>query len=244
MRPALVLCCVALATVLGACASGGTRQVERRIDSGEDLPTPDPTRDRQVHLDLIQRMLDQDQNYAALAHIETLQRKGNDTQLRLLEADTRRKLGQYPQAQQLYTALLNTSYSAQAYHGLGLIAARSNPTVSLDYLQRAVRLMPTNVEMRNDLGYALMLARRYPDALPQLATAVELEPGNGKSRNNLLILMMLMRDEASVQRIVRESRIDAATLADLRKRASSMAAAAAPRPAVQPPQAAAAKKAS
>ena len=243
MRFRVALVFVAFAATLTACANGGSRQVERRIDRGEALPS-DPSRDRQVHLDLIQRMLDQDQNYAALAHIETLQRQGNDSQLRLLEADTRRKLGQYPQAQQLYTALLNTPYAAQAYHGLGLIAARSNPTVSLDYLQRAVRLAPTDVEMRNDLGYALMLARRYSEALPQLATAVELEPGSSKNRNNLLILMMLMRDEASVQRIVRESQVDATTLADLRKRASSMAAATVPKPAVQPPQAAAAKKAS
>lgn len=243
MKSRVALLLVAVSIALTACASAGSRQIERRIDRGEDLPASDPTRDRQVHLDLIQRMLDQDQNYAALAHIETLQRQGNDSQLRLLEADTRRKLGQYPQAQQLYTALLNSSYSAQAYHGLGLIAARSNPTVSLDYLQRAVRLAPTNIEMRNDLGYALMLSRRYSEALPQLATAVELDPGSSKSRNNLLILMMLMRDEASVQRIVRESQVDAATLADLRKRAGSMAAAAAPKPAVTPAQAAA-KKAS
>jgi len=39
-------CCLALAMTLSACAAGGTRQVERRIDSGQDLPTPDPTRDR------------------------------------------------------------------------------------------------------------------------------------------------------------------------------------------------------
>lgn len=223
-----------LAAGLAACTA--PRQIERQIDQGV-LPPADPQKDRQVHLDLIRRMLEQDQNYAALAHIEAQQRTGNDNELRLLEADARRRLGQTAAAQQLYAVLVNTPYAPQAYHGLGLIVAQSNPAQSLEYLRRASALAPTNVELRNDLGYALILARRYPEALPELATAVELDPANSKSRNNLLLLMMLMRDEAAVQRIVRESGVDSATLADLRRRAQSLAA-------NQPPAAASTRKAS
>lgn len=218
-----------LALLLAGCTA--PHAVERRIDRGEDLPVNDPQRDRQVHLDLIRRMLEQNQNYAALAHIQALQAQGNDNQLRLLEADTRRKLGQNASAQALYTALLPTAYAAPAYHGLGLITAQTDPAQSLDYLRRAVRLQPTSIEMRNDLGYALMLARRYPEAMTELSTAVELDPQGSKSRNNLVILMILMRDEASVQRLVREAQIDAATLADLRRRAQSIVPAARTAPA-------------
>jgi len=77
-----------------------------------------------------------------------------------------------------------------------------------------------------------MLARRYPDALPEMATAVELDPSSDKARNNLLILMILMRDERSVQRIVRESNIDSATLAKLRRQAEILVST--PRPAPTP----------
>lgn len=218
-RAALALC-----GLVAACA--GPNRVERSIDRGE-LPEPSPQSDQQVHADLIRRMLDQGQYYAALAHIQAQSRAGgggNGEQLRLLEAEARRKLGQTVQAQQLYQGLLNTGYSGQAYHGIGLLLVKSDLPQALGYLRRAVQLRPTDVEMRNDLGYAFMLGRRYPEALPELATAVELDPASDRSRNNLVILMILMRDEAAVQRIARESGIDANTLAGLRKQAQSMAA--------------------
>jgi len=228
----------ALPMVLLAClmltGCGSTRSVERSLDAGEPLPEPNPAEDRRVHLDLIRRMVQQDQNYAALAHIQAQQRSANSDELRLLEADVRRKLGQAAVAQQLYQALLTTPYAAQANHGLGLILAARDPAQSLTYLRRAVQLAPTDVELRNDLGYSLMLARRYPEALPEMATAVELNPGSDKSRNNLLMLMILMRDERSVQRIVRESNVDAGTLANLRKQAQTLATV--PRPATTAPK--------
>jgi Flp pilus assembly protein TadD len=221
------------ALLLSGC--GSTRPVERQLDSGEPLQQPNPAEDRRVHLDLIRRMIEQDQNYAALAHIQAQQRVGNSDELRLLEAEVRRKLGQLAAAQVLYQGLLTTPFASQAYHGLGLITAKRDPAQSLAYLRRAVQLAPTDMELRNDLGFALMLAKRYPEALPELSTAVELGPNSDKSRNNLLILMILMRDERAVQRIVRESNVDAGTLADLRKQAQNMAtlprpAAAAPKP--------------
>ena len=225
-RAALFVVC---ALAVSACSS--PQPINRTMAGSQPLNQANSQSDRQVHIDLIKRMLSQDQNYAALAHIEQVQRQygSGDNELRLLEADTRRRLGQTGSAQQLYNALVNTPFAAQAYHGLGLIAAATDPAQSLDYLRRAVRMAPTDVQLRNDLGYALMLARRYPEALPELATAVELDASSDKSRNNLIILMMLMRDETAVQRIVRESQVDAATVANLRKRAQAMAAAPAPR---------------
>jgi Flp pilus assembly protein TadD len=213
---------------------GSTRSVERSLDAGAPLPQPNAAEDKRIHLDLIRRMIEQDQNYAALAHIQAQQRSGNSDELRLLEADVRRKLGQAAVAQQLYQSLLATPYAAQANHGLGLIIAARDPALSLNYLRRAVQLAPTDVELRNDLGYSLMLARRYPEALPEMATAVELSQNSDKSRNNLLILMILMRDERSVQRIVRESNVDAGTLANLRKQAQNLATV--PRPATAAPK--------
>lgn len=225
----------ALASVVLLAGCGSTRSVERRVDAGtEPLPQPNPAEDRRIHTDLIRRMIAQDQNYAALAHIQAQQRSGNSEELRLLEADVRRKLGQLAAAQQLYQGLLASTFAAQAYHGLGLITASRDPVQSLAYLRRAVQLAPTDVELRNDLGYALMLARRYPEALPELSTAVELGPNSEKSRNNLVILMILMRDERSVQRIVRQSNVDADTLAGLRKQAQNLATP--PRPAVTMPK--------
>ena len=221
---------VVACSMLAAC--GSTRVVERSLDGGEPLTQASAAEDRRVHMDLIRRMIDQNQNYAALAHIEAQQRSRNSDELRLLEADVRRKLNQTATAQQIYQSLLSGPYAAQAHHGMGLIWAQSDPVQSLSHLRRAVQLAPTDVELRNDLGYSLMLARRYPDALPEMATAVELDPSSDKARNNLLILMILMRDERSVQRIVRESNIDSATLAKLRRQAEILVST--PRPAPTP----------
>lgn len=222
-----LLCAVLLGALLAGCA--GSSRIERSLERGE-LPEPTPQNDRQVHRDLIRRMLDQGQYYAALAHIEAQTRSGGagDAQLRLLEAEARRKLGQTAAAQQIYQQLINGPYSGEAHHGIGLLLVETNLPQALGYLRRAVQLQPTNVQMRNDLGYGFMLGRRYPEALTELATAVELDPRSSKSRNNLIILMMLMRDEASVQRIARESGVDANTLAGLRKQAQSMAQTAKP----------------
>jgi Flp pilus assembly protein TadD len=218
---------------LSACAS--TQRIERSVDGAEPLPGANPSGDRRVHMELIRRMIDQDQNYAALAHIQAQQRGGNSEELRLLEAESRRKLGQTALAQQLYQGLLTTAYSAKAYHGMGLIAATNDPVRSQAYLRQAVQLAPTDVELRNDLGYALILARRYPEAMTELSTAVELNPASDKNRNNLLLLMILMRDERSVDRIVREANVDPATLTGLRRQAQNLAAQP-PRPATAAPK--------
>lgn len=78
--------------------------------------------------------------------------------------------------------------------------------------------------MRNDLGYALMLAGRYQDAMPQLATAVELDPAGGQGLNNLIVLLILTRDEAGVRRLTSQGGVSAEMLAGLRKQAQTIAA--------------------
>ena len=50
--------------------------------------------------------------------------------------------------------------------------------------------------------------------------------------------MMLMRDETSVQRIVRQSSVDTATVAKLRQQAASLAASSQPKAAPPAPRAA------
>jgi len=178
-----------------------------------------------VHTELIQTMLTQRQYYAALAHIEQMARdRGASAELRYLEAEVRRKLGQTREAEALYQSLLrNAEYSGQAYHGLGLAAAsKNNLRAAVQHLRTAAGRRPTDAEIRNDLGYALMLAGRYQEALPEIATAVELDAQDGRGRNNLLMLLMLKGDEAGVKRVAAESDVSPAELARLRTQAQSL----------------------
>ncbi|MDT0496767.1 tetratricopeptide repeat protein [Algiphilus sp. W345] len=176
-----------------------------------------------VHTDLVRTMLARKQYYAALAHIEDLRnRNGDSDELSMLEAEGLRELGRNAEATVIYRRLLRSRYSAEANHGLGLIYVRGNPSAGIDYLGTAVRQRPTDIEMRNDYGYALMQAGRYEAALTELATAMELAPGNSRARNNLLILLMLSGDEAGVQRVAASGGLDNAALAVLRRQAASL----------------------
>lgn len=222
MRPLALVLVAAIA--LAACASPQQRALERQV-SGRMLDEQPGDR-AAVHADLIRGMLAQKQVYAALAHVQAQAQAGNTSpELRLLEAEARRRLGQKQAAQEIYRELLNSTFVAEAYHGLGLSNAGSDWRTSVWQLQQAVQRKPTDAQMRNDLGYALMVSGRHAEALPELATAVELEAGSGadKARNNLVLLMMVTGDEASVQRLARESGMSAETLADLRRRAQSLA---------------------
>ncbi|MGQ0502710.1 MAG: tetratricopeptide repeat protein [Panacagrimonas sp.] len=242
------LVCVLLAATLSGCVAVKAQQrvladTEREIDSVDN-----PAKREGIHTDLIRGMLAQGQYYAALAHIQAQAREAGVTpELQLLEAEARRKLGQAAEAQALYKALLQSMYIAEAYHGLGLISASSNLPVAITQLQQAVQRRPTNAVMRNDLGYALIMARRYPEALPELATAVELEAGTGdnRARNNLVLLMLVKGDEPAAQKLALESGMNEKTLAGLRQQAQGLQpkpkpAAPAPTPAPSPAKPAAA----
>ncbi|MES2490305.1 MAG: tetratricopeptide repeat protein [Pseudomonadota bacterium] len=179
--------------------------------------------DSVVHADLIRGMLAKQQYYAALAHVEDQKRSSGATrELKLLEAEARRNLGQSVQAEALYKELLTTEFRADAEHGLGLLYAKRDIKVAVQHLRLAVQRRPTEVTFRNDLGYALMVSGRYKEALPELATAVELDQNSQLSRNNLITLLLLTKDENRAKQIARNSGVSDDELAGLRRKAQAL----------------------
>jgi Flp pilus assembly protein TadD len=206
--------------LLAACNSTQQRHDAPQQDGIDDRPLR--LKNDEIHVDLIQQMLDKGQYYAALAHIEEAKRTSNSEQLRLLEADARRHLGQQIQAESLYRGLLGTPYAAQAYHGLGILYTDSDLDAAIGNLQRAVERAPTNVDFRNDLGYALMTAGRYTEAMPELSTAAELAPAQTRSRKNLIILMILVGNENAAMRLGQETAVPPEGMRQLRDTAASI----------------------
>lgn len=188
----------------------------------EPLAIADEDNSAAVYTDLIRTMIAQEQYYAALAHIQQQQRSSNSAELRLLEAEAQRHLGRTVEADKLYRQLLRGEYAARAYRGLGLLHAPTNLAAAIQFLREAVQREPTSAEMRNDLGYALMSAGRYREALPEIATAVELDRNSGKARNNLILLLLLTHDEAGVKRVAEAGDVSAQTLSRLRKQAQDL----------------------
>jgi Flp pilus assembly protein TadD len=192
--------------LLAACA--GQRPPERVPPPSfeEAKPEPiDPKKNLQIQYDLIRGLIDKGQYYAAIAHVEEQRQRGNSNELILLEADARRHLAQRQLADALYRRLLGTSVEGQALHGLGLLAAATDLDSAIRFLKTAAGRLPTDIEIRNDLGYALIEAGRYAEALPELSTAAELAPTQLKSRNNLIILMLLTGNQAGVNQLVQQS---------------------------------------
>jgi len=190
------------AILLAGCATSSHLGSGASTDKPEDqAPHIKP---EEIHADLIRQMLDNGQYYAALAHIEDAKRGGGSDELTLLEGDARGHLGQQAQADALYRKLLDTRFAAQAYHGLGRLYVKTDLEGAIGNLRKAVERAPTDVDFRNDLGYALMESGRYTEAALQLSTAAELAPSERKSRHNLIILAMLMGNEGAVQRLVRQ----------------------------------------
>lgn len=210
--------------LLAACAGGFGRTTAAAPDAPADLESTD----KSMHVDLIRKMLDQEQYYAALAHIQQQQRSsGNSDELRYLEAEAQRQLGDDAAAEKLYRNLLRGRLAGDAYHGLGLLYAPRNLATSVQYLREAAQRRPTDAKVRNDLGYALLRAGRYAEAMPELSTAVELDPANDKARNNLVLLLMVTRDEEGVRRVVEQAGITPETVARLRSDAQALQARAA-----------------
>lgn len=188
----------------------------------QPLARADEENSAAVYTDLIRTMLAQGQYYAALAHIQQQRHERNSPELRLLEAEAQRQLGRTVEADRLYRQLLRGEYAAQAYRGLGLLHAGTNLPVATQFLREAVQREPTSADMRNDLGYALLSGGRYREALPEIATAVELAPHSGKARNNLILLLMLTHDEAGVKRVAEAGAVDKQALAQLRRQAQDL----------------------
>lgn len=210
-----------LALLLAGCAGGFGGATTASPNTPEELESTD----KSMHVDLIRKMLDQEQYYAALAHIQQQQRSsGNSDELRYLEAEARRQLGEDAAAEKLYRDLLKGRLAGDAYHGLGLLYAPRNLATSIQYLREAAVRTPTDAKVRNDLGYALVRAGRYAEAMPELSTAVELDPANDKARNNLLLLLILTRDEDGVRRVVEQAGIPPDTVARLRSDAQALQA--------------------
>lgn len=228
------------AALLGGCLS--TAAVERGIDGARVGPVrmgegPAPARaglfpessvqnsdDRALHGELIRGMIDQRQFYAAIAHIEAQRvRQGDSPELRWLEADARRRLGELDAAEALFIDLRRGAYAARAEHGLGLIAAaRGQPGPAIAHLERAVGLSPTVVDMRNDLGFAYLQARRFDAALTQLATASELSPDDPRVRNNLVLLLLASGDSRRALEVAESSGLDTDAFVRLQQQAQTI----------------------
>jgi len=174
-----------------------------------------------VALSGIAQSIRDDKAHAALAQLDALRLQAPKAQL--LRADAFRRVNRPEEARRLYQALLASCLSGQAHHGMGLmLASLHEDGDSLNHLQMARELMPTDAQVRNDLGYALLLRRDFKAARFEFMTAIELAPDLARPRHNLYMLAALQNEDGVKQALARQWGFDASTEARLQDSARQL----------------------
>jgi Flp pilus assembly protein TadD len=198
----IIVCCL-LIVLLNGCAQG-----VRFLNSTEPMETAELSGSREcgmrdkpeekLKLQIIQQLMDSGKLHAALAHLDATGIKS--PQETYLRAEILRKTGRADLATPLYNHLIHGCAAGNAYHGLGLIAGRNQKIdQALSYLEKARAELPTDVRVRNDLGYALFLDKRYESASHEFLTALELDEANEFSVSNLVLLLLVTEQYQKAQ---------------------------------------------
>ena len=96
-----------------------------------------------------------------------------------------------PRAEPLYRTLLGGCLAAQAYYGIGQIAAvRGEYGEARKQLEQAAHMAPADAAIRNDLGFVYLHLRELDQARFEFLTALELSDDNALPLENLLTLLI------------------------------------------------------
>lgn len=201
LTAALRLCLAALPLLLAACAGIGPRVGE--APSATELALPgraEPLCGEEkaphevvLHLQLIEDMQRKGLYHAALAHLDALGEEGAQLpRARFLRAESLRRAGSPVQARALFKGLTDSCLAGLGHHGMARLEVDAGRIeASLRHFADAERQRPTDPRIRNDHGYALLLAGYPFDARRQFQTAYELGGGDRAAANLLLALLVV-----------------------------------------------------
>ncbi len=151
------------------------------------------TPEQRMYLELVYEMVKRGQYYAALAHLDQLEKKASPAPQNVyLRAEALRGIGRPDQAANLYRSLLDGCMAGYGLHGLGLLAAVGGRLAEAeDFLVRAGRERPASADVHNDLGMVLLLSGRRDAARQEFLTAAELDRKDPLPVENLIVLMLM-----------------------------------------------------
>ncbi len=223
MRATNLLQLLLLPLLIAGC---GNNRATYKVPPVEPALVETPQNDRGMYVDLIRKMQAQGAYFASLAHIDAFRQRFGDTpELRILQADALREIGDSNAAAQLYRTLTKGPQAAQAWHGLGLISAAANDHPSAQTaLQNAVQADPLNVTYLGDLGFALLRAGAFDLARAPLAKAAELAPGNARAVSNLALWALLNGQPEMADAMIQRANLPQATRQEILRLASTLRA--------------------
>ncbi|WP_237440443.1 hypothetical protein [Alcanivorax sp. DP30] len=184
-----------VAVILAGCASQPSQTTPEGTVDTSDITCQEAVQPEQrVDLEMIDTLMGKGRNHAALARLESKPMDGIDYWLRYgqLLAST----GKLDDAEQVFRELVLQCVDGRSRHGLGMVQLKRNHVnAALLHLEIARNLSPASAQVRNDYGYALLLAGRYQQAAFELRTALELANGQGPVRQNVAVAYLLRGDE-------------------------------------------------
>jgi Flp pilus assembly protein TadD len=156
----------------------------------------------------IEQLVRDNKPYAALAQLDAL--KSEVPAVKLTRADALRRIDHTAEAQALYQSLAGGCMDGRAQHGLGLMAAQQGQLAdSVKHLQLARQAMPTDLRVRNDLGYALLLSNRLDDARFEFLTVLDLQDKEPRASRNLVLLTFKQGQPDKARELGRRLGLDA-----------------------------------
>ncbi|KDM90122.1 tetratricopeptide repeat protein [Photobacterium galatheae] len=142
-----------------------------------------------MKLAMVKQQMDQGQYYLALAALDELNEDG--LSVRMMRANSYRKLGKWDEATRLYQEMVSTCLAGEAYHGLGLIASyQGQMNAAMNWMQKAAKAAPVQADVRNDLGFLLLVTGQDQKARDELMTALELNPTHPNAAKNLWFILL------------------------------------------------------
>ena len=176
-------------------------EAERKEELREDEQTRKARveREKNLHLKLVQTMVEQDNAYAALAHLDAYDQKwGSDRPSKQLRADALRKTSQLDQAELVYKSLLGGKEqvkSGPAWYGLGKVSIeRGDLKGAVTRLEKSIQVDPLNINAYSDLGLVYLLEGQKEPAYNTLMKANQLASGDAKIMANLALWGLVYDD--------------------------------------------------
>jgi Flp pilus assembly protein TadD len=156
-------------------------------------------REKNLHLKLVQTMVEQDNAYAALAHLDAYDQKwGVDRPSKQLRADALRKTSQLDQAELVYKSLLGGKDQVKngpAWYGLGKVSIeRGDLKGAMTRLEKSIQVDPLNINAYSDLGLVYLLEGQKEPAYNTLMKANQLASGDVKVMANLALWGLVYDD--------------------------------------------------
>ena len=153
-------------------------------------------KEKDIHLSLVNKMISQKNEYAALAHLDSYDRRwGASFESKRLRADCLRRTRQLDEAETLYKSILGQQSNARIWYGLGKVSIEKNDMkTAATRLEKAVQVDPLMVEAYSDLGLIYLLEGKQTSSYDTLMKASQLSSNDQGTLANLALWGLVYQD--------------------------------------------------